>query len=83
MLGSYTISQHRGSGYCRSVGHLNPFDPGSPYWIAGSALTLARRLAVPVEEVINVFDPLKKGLSLVKERKAPYAVPLAGSNEDL
>src|SRR5262245_36072343 len=34
-----------------------PFDACSPFWIAGSAIQLARRLGVPVEAVIAVIAP--------------------------
>lgn len=34
-----------------------PFDSCSPFWVAGSAIQLARRLGVPVEDVLTVIAP--------------------------
>jgi len=34
-----------------------PFDSCSPFWIAGSAIHLARALGVPVSAVIAVIAP--------------------------
>jgi hypothetical protein len=36
-----------------------PFDPGSPFFVAGQAIGLARALGVPVEGVIAVLAPLR------------------------
>ncbi len=40
-----------------------PFDPCSPFWIAGSAIHLARALGVPVSAVIAVIAPESPGSS--------------------
>ena len=36
---------------------VRPFDSCSPFWIAGTAIQLARRLGVPVEAVVGVIAP--------------------------
>ena len=36
-----------------------PFDPGSPFFVAGQAISLARALGVPVDRVVSVLAPLK------------------------
>lgn len=34
-----------------------PFDSHSPFWVAGTAIQLARALEVPVQEVIAIIAP--------------------------
>jgi hypothetical protein len=35
----------------------DPFDPGSPFFVAGQALGLARAIGIPVEAVVTVLAP--------------------------
>lgn len=32
-----------------------PFDPDSPYWVIKNALTLAKALEIPAEQVVEIF----------------------------
>jgi len=34
-----------------------PFDPDAPYWIIKNALTLAKALGIPTEEVVSIVAP--------------------------
>jgi hypothetical protein len=37
-----------------------PFDPCSPYWVAGAAIQFARGIGVPIEDVILVIAPERR-----------------------
>ena len=38
---------------------IDPFDPGSPFFIAGQAIGLARESNVPIDAVIGVLAPVR------------------------